>query len=167
MTNKSTEPDTDWQRYDMDQAAAFATTLFGHLLTMARYSFFFNAALGAAMGYLAKFTEVFDPDTGSREKVAVVFAALFVSTIAVVFNMGARRAHNNVWTYLKTIRRFARESEYNARKSPGIYHLIDDLEGHDGLRRTTFSLTQCFYIGLAIGWGVYAVSIPLLVWWPR
>ncbi len=175
MSDQSSDKEHDWDLYRLDKALEISKSLFEQLLLMARYSLLFNGALGAAMGYLAKFTNVLDPGASAGGLGVVVTAVWIVSAIATIFNIGALLAHNNTWKCLGEISDFAKKLEARAQarnsgeavpsSESGLFAIIGNHISSGDSPADTYWWTQYFFRGQTFGWMIFAIIFTCLAYW--
>lgn len=149
-----------WAKFEIEEGIAYIQHLFEQLLVMTRYSLLFNVSLAAAAGFLIQQTQ---GNILANRPLASV--AIFLSVISVIFNIGARRAHNSSWEMIETVKLYLMSLEKQLRdtgeqKAFG-YELVTTIgrKFSPDVRFNTRWWTQWFYAGLIIGWGSLFVAL--------
>jgi hypothetical protein len=194
----------DFRLVEYQAGVDYARLGFEQMMTMASRALLFNGALAAAAGVatlegLNFFREV-APDLSHRPwdrlwtgwapsstvEVLFGFALLSLVVVAALFNIGALRAHNNVWRLIDEHAarlRAIEEEVYGAETPKNTIHALYEKWGREAAERsnTTGILTNCFFLAIAAIWIVYGfmfgwltfgavvviLLIPGVVWFAR
>ncbi len=149
-----------WAQFEIEKGIAYIQHLFEQLLVMTRYSLLFNVSLAAAAGFLIQQTE---GNILANRPLASV--AIFLCFISVIFNIGARRAHNSSWEMIETVKAYLMELEDKLRKTGEQkafgYELVTRIgkKFYPVARFSTRWWTQWFYAGLIFGWGSLFIAL--------
>jgi hypothetical protein len=145
------------ESYTSANALEDAKYIYDQLMIMTKIALIFNGSLAAASGFVlnmitttmnSSYVTTFDP--------CFIIAATCVSIVAVIFNVGALIAHNNIWRVLSGIKDKIQSSDEEFIKDAILRRILNSIDSSARLG-TTKSFTQFFYSALISSWFFAAV----------